>query len=427
MSRTRVDVVVVGAGPAGLAAATAAASRGRRVLVVDQGARPGGQIWRHRDGDAVPPRAAMAIDTATRAGVTFIMRAGVIDADGPGRLVIDVDGRIDDIETSALVLATGAVERLLPFPGWTLPGVVGVGGLQALVKGGLSLAGSRVVLSGTGPLLLPVAATVARGGGALTVLEQQPFARVASFGVRAIAADPRRLGDLFTYRAAARGASWHHDAWVMRAEGTDHIEQAVLRLGGREETVACDWLGAASGLAPRTALARLLGCALADDAIAVDARQATTVPGVWAAGECTGVKGDAAGMVEGTIAGAAAAGDDGPSLTLARASAAGRAFARQLATTFAPREALRSRVTPDTIVCRCEGVRAGALGDGWSGRQAKLWSRAGMGVCQGAVCGLAGATQFGWEPGISRPPLGAPRLGAWAGHLAPPTDHQGHP
>lgn len=423
MSRTQVDVVVVGAGPAGIAAATAAATRGRRVLVVDQGPRPGGQIWRHRTGDPAPPRAAAAIDAATTAGVTFAMHASVIDADGPGRLVLEIDGRTDDVETSALVLATGAVERLLPFPGWTLPGVVGVGGLQALVKGGLSLAGSRVVLSGTGPLLLPVAATAARTGAALTVLEQQPFMRVAGFGVRAIAADPSRLGDLFTYRAAARGAAWHHDAWVLRAEGAERVERAVLRIGGREVTVPCDWLGAASGLAPRTDLARLLGCALTDDAIAVDVRQATTIPGVWAAGECTGVKGDAAGVVEGTIAGAAAAGDEGPSRALARASTAGRTFARQLATTFAPRDALRHRVTPDTIVCRCEGVRAGALREGWSGRQAKLWSRAGMGVCQGAVCGVAGITHAGWEPGSSRPPLGAPRLGAWAEHLAPPTDH----
>jgi NADPH-dependent 2,4-dienoyl-CoA reductase/sulfur reductase-like enzyme len=133
MSRTRVDVIVVGAGPAGLAAATAAASRGRRVLVVDQGAQPGGQIWRHRDGEAVPARARIAIDAATRAGVTFATHASVIDADGPGRLVIDAAGRVQDVETAALVLATGAVERLLPFPGWTLPGVVGVGGLQALV------------------------------------------------------------------------------------------------------------------------------------------------------------------------------------------------------------------------------------------------------------------------------------------------------
>jgi pyruvate/2-oxoglutarate dehydrogenase complex dihydrolipoamide dehydrogenase (E3) component len=213
-------------------------------------------------------------------------------------------------------------------------------------------------------------------------------------------------------------AAWHHDAWVVRAQGGERVERAVLRLGDREVTVACDWLGAAAGLVPRTDLARLLGCALDGDAIAVDARQATSIAGIWAAGECTGVKGDAAGAIEGTIAGASAAGDDCPARSLARGIAAGRAFARQLATAFAPREELRLRVTPDTIVCRCEGVRADALGDAWSGRQAKLWSRAGMGVCQGAVCGVAGAAHFGWEPGTSRPPLGSPRLGEWAARLA---------
>ena len=412
MSGTRVDVLVVGAGPAGLAAATAAAVRGCRVVVVDQAPRPGGQIWRHREGEPAPKRAMTAIDAATKAGATFAARTSVIDADGPGRLLIDVDGHVEELQTSALVLATGAVERLLPFPGWTLPGVVGVGGLQALVKAGLSLAGTRVVLSGTGPLLLPVAATAARSGATLTVLEQQPFTRVTGFGLRAIASVPARLGELVVYRAAARSAAWHHDAWVLRAEGTERVERAVLRIGARELTVACDWLGAASGLVPRTDLARLLGCTLASEAIAVDARQATSIPGVWAAGECTGVKGDAAGSVEGMIAGACAAGDDAPSRKLARANASGHAFARRLATTFAPRDELRTRVTPDTIICRCEDVRAGALGDGWTTRQAKLWSRAGMGVCQGTVCGFAGT---------SRPPLGTPHLGAWAAQLASPT------
>jgi NADPH-dependent 2,4-dienoyl-CoA reductase/sulfur reductase-like enzyme len=418
-----VDVLVVGAGPAGLAAATAAAVRGRRVLVIDQAARPGGQVWRHREGAPIPTRARSVIAAATRAGVTFTSRASVIDTDGPGRVVIEVNGRVESVEAPALILATGAVERLLPFPGWTLPGIVGIGGLQALVKDGLPLTRSRVVLSGTGPLLLPVAATVARGGAMLTVLEQQPLSRVAGFGLRAIVAHPSRLRDLIAYRMAARGAAWHHDAWVVRAEGRERVERAVLRVGAREATVACDWLGATSGLVPRTDLARLLGCALANDAIIVDARQSTTLPGVWAAGECTGVKGDAAGAIEGAIAGASAAGDDGPAQALLRANADGQAFARELATVFAPRPELRARVSADTIICRCENVPAGAIDARWSARQAKLWTRAGMGVCQGVVCGVAGASHFGWEQGTVRPPLGAPCLGAWADRLTPQTDH----
>jgi NADPH-dependent 2,4-dienoyl-CoA reductase/sulfur reductase-like enzyme len=421
MSAVRHDVVVVGAGPAGLAAATAAASRGRTVLVLDMGARPGGQIWRHREGDMLPRRARIAIEAARAAGVTFASESSVVDADGPGRLVIERAGGLEEASATSLVLATGAVERLMPFPGWTLPGVVGVGGLQALVKGGLALAGKRVVLSGTGPLLLPVAAAAARDGAHVTVLEQQPFVRVAAFGLRAILEDTSRLGDLVRYRTAARGAAWHHDAWVGRAEGGERVERAVLRIGGREVTVPCDWLGAAAGLAPRTDFARLLGCALDGDAVAVDLRQATSVPGVFAAGECTGVKGDTAGEIEGTIAGAAAAGDDGPSRSLATAMAAGRVFGARLARAFAPRAELWARVTPDTIVCRCEDVPAGALGADWSSRQAKLWTRAGMGVCQGTVCGLAGAGHFRWSPGSTRSPLGTPPLGAWAATLCDTT------
>jgi NADPH-dependent 2,4-dienoyl-CoA reductase/sulfur reductase-like enzyme len=414
------DVVVVGAGPAGLAAATAAASRGRRVMVVDQGPRPGGQIWRHREGERLVPRAAEAIAAARAAGAEFLPGTSVIDADGPTRLLLDVDGHVREVATAAVVLATGAVERLLPFPGWTLPGVVGVGGLQALVKGGLRLDGRRVVLSGTGPLLLPVAATAARAGARRVVRAPPRVAGAAAFGVRAVAAAPSRLGDFLRYRAVARGAAWHHDAWVLRAEGDGRVERAVLRLDGREVTLPCDWLAAAAGLAPRTDLARLLGCALSGGAIAVSATQATSVPCVWAAGECTGVKGDPAGEVEGTIAGATAAGDEAPSRTLARAREAGIAFGRALDIAFAPRPELGARITDDTIICRCEDVRAGTLRPDWSGRQAKLWSRAGMGICQGTVCGLAGAVRHGWEPGSVRPPLGAPSLGEWASHLAAP-------
>jgi hypothetical protein len=143
--------------------------------------------------------------------------------------------------------------------------------------------------------------------------------------------------------------------------------------------------------------------------------QRTTVPGVYSAGETTGVAGDAAAIAEGEIAGLAAAKGESAAVpaTLHRQQEQGQQFARRLRTTFRPREAIRTLATPDTIVCRCEDVRLGALDASWTGRQAKLYTRAGMGPCQGAVCGPALEQLFGWSSGTVRPPLFAPPLGAW--------------
>lgn len=420
MTRRRHDVVVIGAGPAGLAAAAAAAARGQSVLLLDQAPRPGGQIWRHRAGGALPARARRLLDRVQASGAVHAV-ATVIDAPAPGALTVDFSGHVAVVHAGAIVLATGAVERLLPFPGWTLPGVAGVGGLQALLKGGLQVRGRRIVLAGTGPLLYPVAASLAKAGArVLAVCEQAPFLAVARFGVHALR-DPHRCVDALRWRGATWRSAWHHDAWVVRADGTDRVEQVTLAVGGRERRVACDWLGAAAGLAPRTELARLLGCTLDGEAIAVDATQATSVPGVWAAGECTGVKGDAAAVLEGEIAGAAAAGDGGGmARQMARARSRAIAFGRRLEQAFALRPALGDRVTPDTILCRCEDVPAGAIDPGWTARQAKLWTRVGMGACQGNVCGAACTALYGWEAPVIRPPLAAPTLSSWAATLREP-------
>jgi NADPH-dependent 2,4-dienoyl-CoA reductase/sulfur reductase-like enzyme len=186
-----------------------------------------------------------------------------------------------------------------------------------------------------------------------------------------------------------------------------------MQIGERQETIACDWLAAATGLVPRTQLAQLLGCALHGEAIAVDNHQATTVPEVFAAGECCGVKGDLGARLDGTIAGIAAAGAAVPARMLRRRDAA-REFGALLGRTFAPRRELLERIEADTIVCRCEDVVRSAIDPAWSARQAKLWTRVAMGACQGAVCGTACQALFGWDTNAARPPLEQPPLMAWA-------------
>lgn len=410
-----VDVAIVGAGPAGLAAAAAAAESGRRVIVIDQSPRVGGQIWRHRDEGALGamPRALFARVAA--AGVTILTGTAVLDAVSPRQLLVDGAHGVEVIDMAALVIATGARERFLPFPGWTLPGVAGVGGLQALLKGGTSFRGHRVVLAGTGPLLVAVAAALADADARLVlVAEQAPLRRVGRFALHALS-DVGRLRDAVRYRWAFARTPYLTDAWVVAAHGGSQVRNVEIRTARGTRTVACDWLGCAAGLVPSTELARLLGCTVEADRIAVDHSQATSVPGVWAAGECTGVKGDAAALAEGEIAGRAAVGDErgATSAALIRARDAGRQLGARMSAAFALRPEVLNLSAPDTIVCRCEDVRRDEIDPAWTPRQAKLWTRVGMGACQGAVCGPACSALFGWPANTVRAPLGAPSCGAW--------------
>lgn len=427
MSRSRrVEVLVIGAGPAGLAAAAAAADVGKQVLLLDQNPRLGGQIWRHRAGDALPGNARAAIDAAAPPVISVAPCATVVDVISPHELVVSFAGRIARVEAGAVVLATGAVERLLPFPGWTLPGVVGVGGLQALVKNGLPVAGMRVVLAGSGPLLLPVAATLSKAGADLLLIgEQANGAMVRRFAMRALAS-PGRAVQAASLRWASRAAPYRTDCWPLRATGDDRIKSVVMQIGNREKTVDCDWLATNAGLVPRTELASLLGCRVGSDGIAVDARQQTSVAGVFAAGECCGVKGDAGAVAEGQLAGIAAAGVDELPPRLVRQRTRARRFETLLGLSFALRRELLTRITDDTIICRCEDVRRDQLDPRWEQRQAKLWTRVGMGACQGVVCGAACQALFGWERNSVRPPLEQLPLEAWASGIslpvaAPPT------
>ncbi|MBA2292008.1 MAG: FAD-dependent oxidoreductase [Gemmatimonadales bacterium] len=417
-----VDVAVVGAGPAGLAAAAAAAEAGRRVLVIDQSPRAGGQIWRHRDEGSLGrvPRALLA--RVASAGVTVLTGTTVVDAVSPRQLLVEgVDG-VEVIDTTALVLATGARERFLPFPGWTLPGVAGVGGLQALLKGGTSFRGKRVVLAGTGPLLVAVAAALADAGARLVlVAEQAPWRRVTGFALHAFT-NAGRLRDALRYRWAFARTPYVTDAWVTAADGDTRLRDVEVRTSRGTRTVDCDWLGCAAGLVPTIELAQLLGCTVERDRVRVDSMQSTSVTGVWAAGECTGVKGDAAALAEGEIAGRAAAGDTpgATSAALVRARDDGRLLGARIDAAFSLRAELLNLAAPDTIICRCEDVRRDAIDPAWTPRQAKLWTRVGMGACQGAVCGPACSALFGWAANTVRAPLGAPSCGAWQAALTPP-------
>lgn len=402
-----VDVVVVGAGPAGVAAATRAAEVGRQVVVVDAGPRPGGQIWRHTTREALPAPARRWLDRLDRSGARVLCGHAVVDATADRVLtLVDGDGGTVRLRARRLVLATGARERFLPFPGWTLPGVVGVGGAQALLKAGARVDGLRVVVAGSGPLLLPVAAALADAGAHVAhVVEQASRRRVLGFGI-GLWSTPRRIRDAARYRLAFRSAPYRLGTWVASAEGGERVRRVTLTNGRRRWTEACDLLAVGYGLVPALELPRWIGCALSNGTVRVDGRQRTSVPDVFCAGEPTGIAGMEAALVEGEIAGLCAAAREDLARERFSARDRERRFVAQLERAFALRPELRSLPQNDTIICRCEDVRLGQIRAGWSLRQAKLMTRAGMGPCQGRVCSAGMRFLFDHtDQPTPRPPL----------------------
>ncbi len=426
MTRARAgfDVLVIGAGPAGLAAAARAGEQGARVGLVDDNPAPGGQIWRKdhvlqdrledaRGGERGLRRAW--IDRVRRAGVTLLPETTVVHAESPRRLFAEGPAGLLELRAEALVVATGARERFLPFPGWTLPGVTGAGGLQALVKGGLEVRGARVMVAGSGPLLLAVAAFLrGRGAEIVAVVEQARSRALMGFGA-ALLRRPSKLRAGRALARALRGVPYLRGAWPARAAGEGRLETVWIQRGRERAAHRCEHLACSFGLVPELGLARQLGASVGvgGDApvVAVDTWQRASVPGLWCAGEITGVGGRELALLEGQIAGLCAAGAPTRARALRRRRDRERGFVDALARGFALRPELRALATDDTIVCRCEDVAMGALRGFDDARAAKLQTRCGMGPCQGRVCGPATAFLCGWTGDSIRPPLTPTRVG----------------
>jgi NADPH-dependent 2,4-dienoyl-CoA reductase/sulfur reductase-like enzyme len=328
-----------------------------------------------------------------------------IDAPSQGLLRLERDGETKDLGFDNLILATGARERFLPFPGWTLPGVMGAGGLQALVKSGLSAKGKRVVLAGSGPLLLAVAAGLTRSGARITgIYEQAQLGRLAAFGF-SLLGQPSKLFEGARYRLQTSYAPYCTGCWVVKAEGEGRLEQVTVTNGRKQWVLACDWLGCGFHLVPNLELPRLLDCRITEGYVSVDGLQQSSVPHVACVGELTGIGGLEKALVEGQIAGWAAAGREAEAHALASYRKKLMRFAMQLDRTFALRPELRSLADAETLICRCEDIPNAALKDCGSWREAKLHARCGMGACQGRICGPAVEFLYGWERIGMRPPV----------------------
>jgi D-hydroxyproline dehydrogenase subunit alpha len=406
------DILVVGAGPAGIAAAATAGECGLRVGVVDDNPQSGGQIW--RSGAQMPNGARQwmkRLETAVvrlqgwrivdspEAGVVRAQRNGAEIAGNPGA------DEAAELRYRHLILATGARERFLPFPGWTLPNVMGAGGLDAMVRGGLPIAGKSVLVAGTGPLLLAVAAHLAaRGARIVSICEQASLAQMKPL-LFEILRHPGKLWQGAGFRWASRKSRYLTRTWPVAAQGEQRLQSVTLQRGGKQWSVRCDYLACGFHLVPNTELAALVGCELENGYVATNELMQTSVPGIWCAGEPTGIGGVELSLLEGQIAGLAASGRSESAQKLARRRRGALSFVRALERACKLDPRLREVARDETIVCRCEDVRLGSLRGRASWRDAKLHTRCGMGPCQGRICGESAHFLFGWQASSVRPPL----------------------
>ena len=434
-----VQVAVVGAGPAGLAAAVHAAAGGLTVVLIDAGARPGGQFWRHpAPAPGVAEREGQhdwhsfaALRTALRAHVDtgrirYLARAQVAlvgcrpNHGGPPFLLhltpttADAPAVPDVVAATDLILCPGGYDRQLPVPGWDLPGVMAAGGVQALLKGARTLPGKRAVIAGTGPFLLPVATAFAAAGGAVVaVCEANSPVRWVSQAHRAAQA-PAKGREALGYAAAfvRHRIPYHPQTVVTRVLGDREVRGAVLAkadgtgqpVPGTSREVAADLVAFGWGFTPALELPIATGARTRIDTdgslvVAVDDQQRTTAAGVRVAGEATGVGGAALAVAEGELAARSLVAE----LTGGRLRAGAlhrrigrlRAFARAMHAAHPVPSGWTHWLTDDTLVCRCEEVPVAAVRDAVANlgaadpRTVRSLTRVGMGWCQGRICGAA--------------------------------------
>ena len=434
MTQDMRDVIVIGAGPAGMAAAQAAAEQGLSVRLIDEQAAAGGQIWRNaavvtRRGGPLGKSyggAASALAGLNDPHIDHATSATVLDvalSQAPDTVPVSVtwlsavhsDRGIRETAARALIITTGALERPVLFAGATLPGVMAVGAVQSILKqSGLVPTGSGVVLAGQGPLLLLTLAQILDHGGKVSAvldLGQNRLAGGASGLVPALLSDPALMsqGAALQWRARRSGVVWHRNVTGLRAMGNGGIEKVAFESGGKTVHLPCSLLAVHDGVIPNTQLTRLLAL----DHDWSDAQQAfaarvtpegrTSAPAVWVAGDGAGIAGAAVAGLRGALAGldvARALGALKPQDFRMRADPLKKRIAKR-----APARALIDRIyaplpvtafatggaADKTLVCRCEAVSLAriqqAIADGATGpNRVKTFTRCGMGACQGRIC-----------------------------------------
>ncbi|PQZ94812.1 FAD/NAD(P)-binding oxidoreductase [Arthrobacter sp. MYb227] len=427
------DVAVIGAGPAGLAAAVAAAERGARVVVLDAATQPGGQFWRHRPESVEPDPEGHGhhgwktyldlrsrFDAAISTGVLHYLpntQVWMIEREDAGRFVLRLTPatgttiEVPTVRADKLVSCAGGYDRQLPLPGWELPGVMAAGGIQAFIKANGTLPGKRFVVAGTGPFLLPVAANIAAAGGKVVAVCESssltnwlPHMGAAS-GVPGKALEGAEYAAIFAkhrirYRTRTVVTKVVGDSSATAVQIAKVDASGAIIPGSERLLEDVDIVGFGWGFTPQIELAVSLGAETRIDAdgslvCVADEKQSSTVPGLFLAGEVTGVGGAVLAVAEGYVAGASAANGEQPKTSTARQIQRHRRFASAMHQAHPVPEKWDELLTDDTLICRCEEVSHAQVTEArdvlgaTDARTMKSFTRTGMGWCQGKVCGYA--------------------------------------
>jgi NADPH-dependent 2,4-dienoyl-CoA reductase/sulfur reductase-like enzyme len=446
----RYDLAILGAGPAGMAAATEASSLGLAVLVIDENAAPGGQIYR---GIATTPMTNRAVlGEAYWQGLDLVRAFEACGADyapgakafsllpaseEPGRgmeieLGVSLAGEARPLAVREVLVTTGALERPFPIPGWTLPGVLTAGAAQIALKASGMVPAGRVVIAGSGPLLLLVAAQLRAARAEIAaILDTTPLAnwRDAAAHAAAFLRSPYLAKGLKLLLGSRGGPKVIRGVTALRAEGEDHLRAVAWRRGESEGRMECDLLLLHQGVVPNTAITNAIGCAHDWDPVQLcwvprrDNWLCTSVPGVSVAGDGGGIAGAECAADSGRLAAIGAATRLG-ALTEAernRRAAPVRAALelhgrgrRFLDLLYRPARQFRVPEAPETIICRCEEVSAGQIRDavakGATGpNQLKVFLRCGMGPCQGRLCNLTVTEMVAAQRGVAPAEVGTYR------------------
>lgn len=421
------DLLVIGAGPAGLAAAATAAGHGLRTLVLDERPAPGGQVYKQPGpGFRILDPARIGRDYlrgtelarwARESGAELRAGAEVVALQGTHAVIVE-GGTSYPVNARRLLIAAGAHDRPVAFPGWTLPGVVTAGGAQALVKASRVVPGNRVAFAGSGPLALAFPAQLRHYGvNVVLVLESGPPPGPGALAgiARAAAGNAELLRDAAGYRwqLARYRVPLHYRRIIVAAEGDGRVEEIVHAavdaawrvVPGTQQRVAVDTICLGYGFVPADELLRLAGCAFGYDEdlggtiVQRDDWTRTSVPSVLAAGDVAGVRGALSAADQGCLAGLRAAADLG-ALSETRAQRLARPvrarlarkerFRAALAPLYAVGPGIYELATPRTVICRCEEVTRAdldaAIASTGDVNLIKSYTRAGMGLCQGRNC-----------------------------------------
>jgi NADPH-dependent 2,4-dienoyl-CoA reductase/sulfur reductase-like enzyme len=435
-------VVIVGAGPAGIRAAQTLVAHGVCPVLLDEAARGGGQIYRRQPVNfkrspvklyGFEARKASALHQtidALRQQLDYRPDTLVWNAED-GALDTLHEGRAARVEFSRVIVATGATDRILPVPGWTLPGVYSLGAAQIALKYQGCAIGERVVFAGSGPLLYLVAYQYAKAGAkVVAVLDSSPFSAQAR-ALPGLLAQPSTLAKGIYYRAwlTAHGIPVHQGATLQHIEGEHRVQALKWSDAKGEHSLDCDAVAFAHGLRSETQLADLLGCGFAWNPLnrawlpQRDSTGRSSVAQVYLAGDGVGIMGADAAEMAGERAALALLEDIGYLIPPQRAAELEHAlrrigdFRQGLERAFTFPEHWAAEVADDVMICRCEEVCAGDIREvvregHWEINRVKAHCRVGMGRCQGRMCGTAAAEIIACESRRALPDIGRLRAQA---------------